>query len=377
MTYPITPGRSYSWKRLTPQIYGSDQVLTWEKSASGNRQRKPYDLPLSATMLSFGVNNSARTGYRPASPSKDTGIAWGDRVSWDNYVSDYQNAYNKAYAKFIDALGGSAGWGENIAQMHQATSLIESKGLRPLEFSKRLRRFDVIGAGRALGMSILPDTLDPRKHRRETIAKRITRDFGAAWLEFHFGIEPIVKDVHDSLKILSTDFAPSRITGKGTSKISQTSSKKEYYTRTAISKHGIISVKLGAEVRINNPNLFLLNKFGIINPVQLAWNLIPFSFVVDWFVNVGDALSSYTDLVGLDIQNPYTTKFSRSSHSQSVVQSGTAGYDFVDQWTTSVTRFERSLGLGPGPYLKVKPPKQVSVIRGATAISLLTQFLRS
>lgn len=376
MVAPTTPGRKYDYVRQTPNIYGGSLIQTWEKHTSGTRQRRPYNLPLPASLLDFGVIRSARTGYGPASPSKDVGVAWGDRYSWDNYMSDYQNAYNKAYAKFIDALGGSAGWGENLAQMHQATSLIESKGLALLNFSKRLRRFDIIGAGRALGMSVLPESLDPKKHRREAIAKRITRDFGGAWLEFHFGIEPVIKDIHDSLQILSTDFAPFHAVGKGSSHLHVTTSSKSYYTRTAIAKEGIISVKIGADVRINNPNLYLMNKFGIINPVQLAWNLIPFSFIVDWFVNVGDALSSYTDLIGMEVSNPYFTKFSKSTHVQSNVQSGTAGYDFVDQWATRVVRFERALGLGGGPVLKLKPAKQVSVVRGATAISLLTQFLR-
>lgn len=36
----------------------------------------------------------------------------------------------------------------------------------------------------------------------------------------------------------------------------------------------------------------LLRSFGLNNPAAVVWEAIPFSFVVDWFVNVGDALKS-------------------------------------------------------------------------------------
>lgn len=48
----------------------------------------------------------------------------------------------------------------------------------------------------------------------------------------------------------------------------------------------------------------VLDDIGFIDPLVTAWEVVPFSFIVDWFVNVGDALSAYSpfstgDLVGL------------------------------------------------------------------------------
>lgn len=38
--------------------------------------------------------------------------------------------------------------------------------------------------------------------------------------------------------------------------------------------------------------------FGLLNPLEFAWDIIPFSFVLDWFTNIGDVLQGLTAFVG-------------------------------------------------------------------------------
>lgn len=46
------------------------------------------------------------------------------------------------------------------------------------------------------------------------------------------------------------------------------------------------------EYSLGNSVFHNLSSFGVTNPASLAWELLPFSFVVDWFLPVGDFLSS-------------------------------------------------------------------------------------
>lgn len=46
---------------------------------------------------------------------------------------------------------------------------------------------------------------------------------------------------------------------------------------------------------------------GLLDPLTLAWELIPFSFVVDWFLPVGTYLSQLTALNGLTLMNGFTS----------------------------------------------------------------------
>jgi hypothetical protein len=56
-----------------------------------------------------------------------------------------------------------------------------------------------------------------------------------------------------------------------------------------------------AHVKLSNPNLALASALGLANPVAIAWELIPFSFVVDRFVDVGSYLNSYSETFGWEI----------------------------------------------------------------------------
>jgi len=56
--------------------------------------------------------------------------------------------------------------------------------------------------------------------------------------------------------------------------------------------------QLGA--KLQGPELAYLNTFGLINPFSIAWELVPWSFAIDWFVPVGATLEAITATVGLD-----------------------------------------------------------------------------
>lgn len=52
--------------------------------------------------------------------------------------------------------------------------------------------------------------------------------------------------------------------------------------------------------KVRNPVMQLLSQIGLTNPAVLAWDVIPWSFVVNWVIPVGDWLESLDATVGLD-----------------------------------------------------------------------------
>jgi hypothetical protein len=130
-------------------------------------------------------------------------------------------------------------------------------------------------------------------------------------------------------------------------------------------------VECGAEVFVSNPNTALANQMGFINPAAVAWELVPFSFLVDWFLPVGDFLNSFTDLLGHSVHYPYTTT--------KRVASGLARQAdgrFITDTQIDACNLNRVLSL-PTYKLRTVPFKGLSLSRGATAISLvIQQFLQ-
>lgn len=63
-------------------------------------------------------------------------------------------------------------------------------------------------------------------------------------------------------------------------------------------------------VCVRNKTLMRLEQFGLANPTAVAWELVPFSFVADWFVGIGDYLAAQTALLGLEVLDGGTSQLS-------------------------------------------------------------------
>lgn len=112
-------------------------------------------------------------------------------------------------------------------------------------------------------------------------------DIPAAELAYSFGIAPLAEDLFSSaealrLKLNTPLFVPVHVT---TTAHSRGSPVIPGYSD--VSKRQTVSVRAEAEVKIV-PSRFANLAFG--NPVSWAWELIPFSFVVDWGIPIGQWL---------------------------------------------------------------------------------------
>lgn len=139
----------------------------------------------------------------------------------------------------------------------------------------KLKRADLVGAARTLG-------IDHHSFR--------THDVSGRWLELQYGWLPLIGDVYEAAKAFSTIADPPRR--------SRVMVKKhlEDEVDTSISP----SNWSGKGVRSNNYRIIYEMKeslstprsLGLEDPVGIAWELIPYSFVVDWFIPIGTYLDN-------------------------------------------------------------------------------------
>lgn len=300
----------------------------------------PYKaLFIQSTYLAWPDSNIAMTA---------AGSSWLATNAYNAGISDFNNASNKAYEKFISKMHESVSLGMALAERREAVSMIAKRcndiadayrALRRGDFKKFLARLDV----------------PPKKRHRGLVQVR-SKQVSALWLEYWFGWSPFVNDIYTGIQLLDSPYPSSRVTGAGVDHLTQTTGFQRY-DMTAI-------VKCGAYVSVDNEMLYRANQFGVVNPALVAWELVPFSFLVDWFVPVGNYLRSYTDFVGLSIRDPYTTYFLKGKGSYG------SYYGEVLYASADATYIERLLGL-PGPVITLNLPNGLSVTRGATAISLV------
>lgn len=262
-------------------------------------------------------------------------------------------ALEKAYSRFKDKIYGEMSeLGVNLAERRQAVDMIVNRAtslflafraLKQRKWKKVLSLLNISGY----------------KGRRW----RYAHNASAAWLELHFGWVPFLNDIYNATMILQSDYGPPRAV-KASGKAQGEKliwSSSSYLTNVTFR----CRVGMGATVTVDNPNLHRATALGLVNPASIAWELIPFSFLIDWFVPIGNFLNSWSDFSGLSFGNAYTS-YTRLGEGTMLTFSS----DTRCETYGSAVNYSRSLGIAK-PVIYPKIVRSLSVTRAATAISLL------
>lgn len=216
----------------------------------------------------------------------------------EKYGSGRTLCYDKVWGKAKETAGNLV----NLAQMNQAMGMLGNRTLQAAEIFRAIRTKNLRAGLLALRVRD-PDGFIKKKRR--TNAKQS----GDLWLEFQFGWKPIADDINKSIKILEREFSTERV--KGSAEFSRAIDKPYGFLPGQEDSYesGSVHLKVVASARVvpTNPNLLLANQLGFVNPALLAWDLIPFSFIVDWFLPVSKYAASYTNDYGCSLLEPSTS----------------------------------------------------------------------
>lgn len=138
------------------------------------------------------------------------------------------------------------------------------------------------------------------------------------WLEYQYGWKPLFGTLHDTYE---KSVAPALdkgilVLGKKSNKYEQTQKKHSLSDNSFAELTRIDSAKVHIVARLTTPGLRNASQWGLINPASVAWELVPFSFVVDWFVPIGNVLSAITDTAGLTFVDGYFNTRTKSTFTQ-------------------------------------------------------------
>jgi len=160
------------------------------------------------------------------------------------------------------------------------------------------------------------------------------------WLRFRYGITPLVNDVKAVMKALKTVFdgqTPRLFTTRASGSISRSSTfNGSYIYNPYVVSYGI-SRAHQISVRATHIDKFIPTRYNTLgltfqNVVGLGWELTRYSFVVDWFVNIGDLIYANVPRVGLTSYGGVVT--SKEIITALYYPTGFTNYDPVN-WTVS------------------------------------------
>lgn len=283
------------------------------------------------------------------------------------------NRMNRTIARAYDKLKGKtytqASLGLNLVEGHQSLSMIEKRAAQLGKFSMLLVRRRFKDAAAFLGMALVPPKVSAKN------------SFASNFLEYHFGWEPLLKDIHDALEVWNQPIRVFQVLRASAGE--RTTERYDADYGAATKRRGTCTVSYfvqeGARVKaISGDTLHSLDEWGVLNPASLLWEAIPFSFVVDWFVNVGQVLASFSDYAGMSLDSTFTSrKYTTAMFATTFTVPGfpTNGYKPMTERGTGAWTI-RSASLS-SPVFSVKQLRLPSKTRATTAVSLLTQLLSS
>lgn len=211
----------------------------------------------------------------------------------------------------------------------------------------------------------------PKRRDRNRVSNSV-QGASSLWLEYSYGWKILVSDIYSGCLVLSQPLPHGEHSGSGRETYQYASRRRP--AQTLEYWKGVTFVKQGCKAFVVNPNLYLAQQAGLANPASVAWDLVPFSFLVDWVFDVQVVIDSWTDLLGIEVQDPYTTTFRRFNGYYERYSTGSQPrnkYRYGSGWVVV-----RDKGLSrPAPNTQFTANIGQSVTRAANAVALLGQIL--
>jgi hypothetical protein len=256
-------------------------------------------------------------------------------------------AITNAYAN-VDS--SSANLYATAGELQETISSLVSIFKRVITIYKALKRFDVSAL------------------RKELTAKELADRY----MEYRYAIRPLYYEATGIIDAFSSlGSKHDRFTFRGSHSKTDTSVAYGTINLVGIFNHTSISttireVKARAGVLTSIAPIGLPEAFGVDDIFEGLWELVPFSFVLDWFFNVGKTLASWTPELGVKELASWVTVTDTVSSVKScgsLIGLTTDVYDVACQCQvpSPITRYEKTYTRTPNPSRSILPKLDIKL----------------
>lgn len=333
-----------------PTVVSTASPGVYTKTQRQWRQAKPFNIDMEYLLYLGVVTGSHGTGM--GTPDASWVLVEESKFLPPDVVT---HASNKAYAKLRDSAGDSASLGATLREFGQSADMITSRAIQLAKIFKAARNLNLVRG---------PDSLSAqlgltKSQRRRAEKYVVSRDVSGLILEVNYGWIPLAGDIQTSLEAYISAEPWGKLKGVAgvltsydTGNTVVTDDSPDFHSEEWRRGQGRYLCKQQCKVQVSNPNLWLLNSLGLVNPVSVLYETTYMSHVLDWFTGIGAVINSATDWVGLSLKDGLTTThhvydYAYTSYLRS---SGTVYRDGSTSWKGVSTK--RSLGI---TYPRINP----------------------
>ncbi|UUW21354.1 MAG: maturation protein [Sanya fiers-like virus 33] len=384
-------------------LFGYTNLVDWKYSETTPGYPNVAPLPAHSWTRRYDKLICGTLNYSLAFPiNRVMGVAnylgdWlpNSNLDWTTYSNGLPDESTTVYNQALTAVNSAV---KNqkfdisvfVGEFHETMELLAEDASRLLGAARSVKKGRFKDAVRYLAGS------RSNKGRQLKVPKGLSKSksFADNWLKLQFGYKPIVSDMVNAAKAFTdlqkkpkpvvTVYGYGEKSGLSFSSVQSTGLPNPMSwgldLKWFIKHHWTFKSRIGYVIEADSPVLPTLTSLGLTNPLATAWELAPFSFVVDWFANVGECLSSLDVWNGKRFISGFHTH-SRETESEGIIKSWSVGGAYrcngsgsplFVRKTFSVTRDALSAPLPP--RLQVSLPG--STWHFVTSMSLLRNLFK-
>lgn len=194
----------------------------------------------------------------------------------------------------------SVNLGVMFAERKQTANLILSTAKRIFLAARALKHGKLDDLYAVLGVSTrVPGIPEYKRLLNTPPEKRLANH----WLEYNFGWLPLLNDVYGSCELLAAHAVGTIFHEEATASAKGTNRQVR-----SLAVHGRLGylredvrVRYVCRYRLDSYARAALDSTGISNPLTVLWEILPYSFVVDWFIPVSTYLQTLNAFDGFEL----------------------------------------------------------------------------
>lgn len=283
---------------------GKDWVRT-----SGFTSIPKADLPINPYNDSYTKASQSLWGGYVRYNKSDGSVSLNVPPQYAYYLSECKGWHDNRYALFV----GAGGYTDviNAATVKALLKVSDAKANLLVSAKEASKTSDLI-------LNKAKTLFEAYKSFRKGQFKRTARLLNLtpktvhnSWLEYKYGWMPLVLEVKGA-----AEFFALNALGRREHAYAIGVEKRRYAGSTSrdigpvgpsawpMVEHFTCEIEARVKVwyELTSPHLQKAQELGITNPLLYAWEVIPFSFVFDWFISVGDYLTALSSLHGVTVK---------------------------------------------------------------------------
>lgn len=279
-----------------------------------------YNSSMPALMESTLQGTSARGSLTlPEQFKKFTGFT--DEYLFSEYLDEFNDERDIAIAKaFANVSKSEFQMLASLGEMPETLKWIKSIFERAIKLIKGIKTFNLKlirqaytkeGLGSRGTLEKLTKALKPGD--KSSVLKHVADP----WLEYRYAIRPLIYEMKSAVEALKAVIRKgTRFTARGFNDdrtVTITSDRYSYagwirFETRRLSRTHARNYRAGVLSSIDDDIDSIMAIWGFDQPFQSAWELVPFSFIIDWFFNVGTIIGAWSPKASLTALSSWVTE---------------------------------------------------------------------